>query len=283
MPLMLPAPPVPLMLMAPPPRLLLCAARDSSRSSDLEAEISKHGELGILNERLTFKASLSMGGTSALSAVSQEHEANLILYKFRSNDRLKYTLDILERGLLYCARIESLNDPMEGWCWLEANGHIAIKVFGRTISSSICHVSEAVLNGPKFPRICSLSASFDDIRMWSHYANGHAGIAIGIRMFNSPKLRAVSYGESPPMWRCADASDVLTWKTVEWDYEKEYRILHHEEFFCVRDLIVEILLGVRCSEEAKRAIISAAPKGVNVFTTQIDRHARKVVRAERIL
>ena len=100
------------------------------------------------------------------------------LYKFRSLDNLEFVLDILLNEQLYCSTYESLDDPLEGLFYTIIN----------PLGTSMKLLQYKCIDGlPTYNsdlRICSLSSSFRDIRMWSHYASGHTDVAIEIDFEN---------------------------------------------------------------------------------------------------
>ena len=111
------------------------------------------------------------------------------LYKYRSlAEYIEHTLDILLNERLHCAPYDELNDPFEGVFLSVAHipRNMAFSNDARTWirlwGASYCQITKII---GKYPipggtRVCSLSASLSDVRLWSHYADGHKGIAIEI-------------------------------------------------------------------------------------------------------
>ena len=93
------------------------------------------------------------------------------LYKYRAWHQLEYVLDIVHSERLHCASYKDLNDPFEG---------VFLQLLGRPRGLIRNLKRQATLDdfGIGNFRICSLSASMNDVRMWSNYANGHRGMAI---------------------------------------------------------------------------------------------------------
>ena len=115
------------------------------------------------------------------------------LYKFRSFDNIEFTLDIIMNERLYCAHHNDLNDPFEGlFSTIEWKGGGIVRSIVQPIVRPI--VSDLQGNYPQTvfktldelpslgndTRICSLSSSMADVRMWSLYASGHTGCVIEV-------------------------------------------------------------------------------------------------------
>lgn len=222
------------------------------------------------------------------------------LYKFRSlqeND-LDNTLDILANERLYCALHSTLNDPFEGLFevinWSGGVARSPVRPVSYSPSRSPCGGSSSrkLSTLSDIPglnddyRVCSLSAEFTDIRMWSHYASGHAGLAIEVDIEASPEVRQVRYLDSlntidSTVARIATAEDVLSCKTYHWGYEKEFRILQKEQFFDVKGRISSIILGVRFDRASYLGIIrERAPAGVPIHGTRLDHSQIRVLKSE---
>jgi len=87
--------------------------------------------------------------------------------------------------------------------------------------------------------VLSFSRSFDNLQMWAHYADSHAGFVIAFdenhAVFNEKAsqdddlrhLRQVAYSKNKPTLdlRNVNAIDVLLRKSIDWAYEEEARII----------------------------------------------------------
>jgi hypothetical protein len=89
------------------------------------------------------------------------------LYKYRSLDKWEFLEDIFQRSRLYAATFRLLNDPMEGLLY-EHDKDVSVKY------------RNAVRTATGRLNICSLSDSRDNTLLWSYYAGGHSGVAIGV-------------------------------------------------------------------------------------------------------
>ena len=135
--------------------------------------------------------------------------------------------------------------------------------------------------------VVSLSETSDDILMWSHYSNSHSGFCIGFnskRLFElaKGKLMAISYKDQYPHLSIFDhplerMRKLTTVKSAYWSYEKEYRLskTHYarQTLKIPSELIVEIILGCKMSQETKFELLKIAEKRfpeARVFEMQKD-------------
>lgn len=124
--------------------------------------------------------------------------------------------------------------------------------------------------------ILSLTEDPENILMWSHYAQKHEGYCIGFdtkrlmdslrvyanRSRNSFILLPVEYQEDYPRLVLDDSIErieilnrMLTIKSMQWEYEKEYRLIINGESNFELDIpsevITTVMLGARTSERMK--------------------------------
>ena len=187
---------------------------------------------------------------------------SLLLYKYRSLQELDLVLDILLNERLYCCPYRKLNDPFEG----------QFKSFFGSLQIGSGGMLHAGANFETFAdvayvdgvRVASLSATKSDVRMWSHYADGHKCIAIeidctGLKVFEvkyRPNLLAYhkgihTLGPTPQL--------ILTGKSLHWEYEKEYRFIQDEEYVTIAGRIRRVLLGIHVDPEVEALLEKAAP------------------------
>jgi DUF2971 family protein len=126
--------------------------------------------------------------------------------------------------------------------------------------------------------ILSLAAIRDQTVMWSHYADGHRGFCVG---FDSRKLLGFAdrlayrrlhllldevryYVELPKLnpYKMTDSQVFMTklfYKSHEWYYEKEYRVLCGERPDFALQLAPSILhsvtLGAKCQASDRQQVI----------------------------
>lgn len=98
-------------------------------------------------------------------------------------------------------------------------------------------MSQTLPGGMQSYRVCSFSATWEPILLWSHYADAHRGICIGFSADNDDfgSALAVEYSaEVPSIEFLSQVSDeslmrslILT-KADVWSYEEEFRLITHE-------------------------------------------------------
>ncbi|MUK51507.1 DUF2971 domain-containing protein [Aliivibrio fischeri] len=167
------------------------------------------------------------------------------LYKYRSFDDLRFLLDIFLNNRLYAAEYTQMNDPMEG--------HYLVKpeVINARTKALIKNEKDTV-------RIVSLSTDSDNQLMWSHYADGHNGLAIEVEIRDEfSELKKVNYQGLSELTHFAErdpletAKHILTHKHEFWSYENEFRVLiRHKKFVSV--VITKVIFGCQVSDDDKR-------------------------------
>jgi len=162
-----------------------------------------------------------------------------ILYKYRDLDNFKYFVDILLNNRLYAAKYKDLNDPMEGH-YYNINGRL-----NRDIRDKLLEEKGEF-------RLCSLSKIKDNQLMWSHYAKGHRGVAIGLRVNeNQFKVKPIQYDGLTSIcnedYNHQTAIDILSHKLEVWNYEEEVRVFVKDKNF-IDVCIEEVITGVNITE-----------------------------------
>lgn len=181
-----------------------------------------------------------------------------ILYKYRvlgssielQNER---TFEILETSEMYGSDYKGLNDPMEGYYKVNENQDRDI--------------IDKLKSDKKELRICSLSKSNKNPLLWGHYANGNKGIAIGVRtFFPKDNLIKLTYGKQIPLFSDLErlsASEILSYKTTPWKYEKEWRVISKNSKIKVE--IDHVILGMAISPEDKKKIMNIVSNKNNLI------------------
>jgi hypothetical protein len=153
------------------------------------------------------------------------------LYKLRPLSNLERVLDIVLHERLYCASFQDLNDPFEG-SFLGVFSLFpdeAWRAKGTSFQKMQCVAD--LTEFEKYGRVCSLSESFKDVRLWSHYAEGHTGIAIELdfskHTADASRVEYLKTLSSYPNHSLGLPSPekILLQKTVHWQHETEWRIL----------------------------------------------------------
>ena len=180
---------------------------------------------------------------------------NNILYKYKTIDNWKYILDIFIKKRLYAAKYTELNDPMEGQYFYKGNAEV------RELEKKLREEKQII-------GICSFSKNYNSTLMWSHYANSHRGIVLGVRIGEKACIiEEVKYVDSIAKiditnnWPRFKAQEILTYKLSAWNYENEYRVIGHMKK--VRVEIVELFLGCKIRTDDEEIIKSLAEKYLN--------------------
>jgi hypothetical protein len=180
---------------------------------------------------------------------------DVVLFKYRSMQNWKYLLDIFLRKRLYAATYRELNDPMEGRFFYH--------------NDKICkEFLRAIHNQRREWRICSLSRNHRNTLMWSYYADGHRGIAVGIRVKNPGgkdyTVKPVDYDMELHLDKAwvKDGPEqvtlhVLSQKQTGWRHEDEVRVFSRNTFVNVE--IEKVCFGVE-TKRKDRDLISALVK-----------------------
>ena len=164
-----------------------------------------------------------------------------LLFKYRSLDNWRFLLDIVVNNRLYAAPFKDLNDPMEGRYYY--GGDELTKAFRKLVRAR-----------KDDWRICSLTRDPHNTLMWSYYAGGHTGVALGLAVQNPSvyQIRKVFYdsqiGIGPNSGRMPPAKvalDILSQKQLSWEHEKEVRVFSPQPFVPIR--LREIKVGVKVS------------------------------------
>jgi hypothetical protein len=204
----------------------------------------------------------------------------MLLYKFRSLCRLDWVADILISQRLYCPRYFDLNDPFEGVCIVYKQSENP--THEKRGYYSVVDVDTAKDAEEDFThRLCSLSDSYSDIRLWSHYADGHKGIAIEIDFSGAEHLPVkVTYhsglNKHDEAKSFPNPGEMLTHKTFHWQHEGEYRILSEEEYYSINGRIRRVLLGPRCGNKEESIIKRLVQDDVCVERTQLNERTVQV-------
>lgn len=190
----------------------------------------------------------------------------MFLYKYRSLDDLWILLDIVINNQVWCANWGALNDPFEG----RFDAHFD--------DDFINNVTE---KRDKW-RICALSKNLDNCLLWSHYASGHKGIAIEIEIpEDHSNLEKINYSPFTPLFTEREQSQLdqkhlFTIKSLEWKYEKEYRILFQESFFKLPNSIRKIYLGALISDKHKKLLKIILPTEIEIVEMKLNLIQNKV-------
>lgn len=219
----------------------------------------------------------------------------LHLYKYRSlrtkKDR-EHTLRILTHNEIYFTKCKEFNDPFD------CNLHISVDGDFNTHKAKLRQhkpdLSEKKLNlqtlkdlQPENIRKCelkvnndirrinenigifSMSAKRDNLLMWSHYADYHRGICIefkttGGKLFGCDILN-IDYDDKYPKFNVYDDMDLervrkyTCTKSLDWEYEEEWRILYKRTgcqfFLSENEELSGVILGAHISRRNKELVL----------------------------
>lgn len=129
-------------------------------------------------------------------------------------------------------------------------------------------ISKGLQDGVDNCGILSLSATDRNILLWSHYAAGHTGLCLKFIATNYTEFfgtaQPVEYKDTYPEIDLLDHSPdqqiqaFLLTKATDWKYEEEWRIIDHDggsaDKVFPEDLLVEVILGARMSQEDKDVV-----------------------------
>lgn len=166
-----------------------------------------------------------------------------LLYKYRGIQSFKHLTDIFLNSRMYAAPYFDLNDPMEGHYLVGESGE-----FDQDMEKFLKGEKEKI-------RILSLSRRPDISLMWTHYAEGHKGVAIGVEIDrNLYSVRPIDYDGPMHIGRRnfhqESAIDILTKKLSPWKYEEEERVFVTGTQY-VNVSVKEVILGSRMSKQDK--------------------------------
>jgi hypothetical protein len=111
----------------------------------------------------------------------------------------------------------------------------------------------AVLGQRTSRNICSLSASKTKTLLWSYYADGHKGVAIGVRVVEGKRPRVethevnydsdihISEREAKSLNPNKLAVRILSQKQIDWGHGEEHRVFSSSNFVPVQ--VSELVLG----------------------------------------
>ena len=211
------------------------------------------------------------------------------LFKYRSLQNFEFVLDIILNGRLHCTEYQNLNDPFEGLFFStfyprRVKGMIPISIGKMKTLKSVNNLNSFLSR----TKICSLSSTLKEVRLWSHYADGHKGIAIEIDFPNElPSVHEVTYIDELREYGRTfltepTSEEILSFKTRHWKFEKEYRIIQEEEFFSIAGRISAIYAGIRTSDSHLALLRKLTPNEIPIFETEIDGREIEIIPKKQI-
>jgi hypothetical protein len=135
---------------------------------------------------------------------------------------------------------------------------------------------------PGGTRVCSLSASLSDVRLWSYYADGHRGIAIEIDFEGmESQIHKVEYVNqlkeiNNALSSGTETTEILRIKANHWAYEKEFRIISDEESISTQGRISGVYFGLRTPELLQTLLLRSIPKTIPVYSTKLNTNSIEI-------
>jgi hypothetical protein len=181
----------------------------------------------------------------------------MLLHKFRSlsEDEFSNTKSILTDSTIFFARYEKLNDPFEYSYQWTTHGNLKTKIdfwskleyYQNALASVDSDARESLVNeweesiapprghkiiGADHVGIFCASSIWNNLVLWSHYADHHRGACFVFESDDDEVLsdaKNVQYTKTPGQYNLYDGInrvDVLSRKFTDWSYERELRIFH---------------------------------------------------------
>lgn len=163
-----------------------------------------------------------------------------ILYKYRGIQSFRFFVDIILKNRLFASKYSELNDPMEGQYYYN-KGEL-----DKSILSKISSDKDNL-------KICSLSRKRDNELMWSHYSEGHRGVAIGLTVdpakydISPIQYTGIHYLQGGQIEQDTPR-EILSHKLNVWSYEEEERVFVTDKIY-VDVEIKEIITGRAMSNQ----------------------------------
>ncbi|MGS1107981.1 DUF2971 domain-containing protein [Achromobacter anxifer] len=189
-------------------------------------------------------------------------------YKYRPLNNLWHILDIVVNQRLYCAHWSTLNDPLEG------RYEIYLGNKSPKLASTMVSRIEQARDGF---RIASLSATPTSFLLWSHYADGHKGVAIEVDIpEDHPDLTKIIYSPfssvfSEKAQTQEDMRHLFNGKGEEWAYEEEYRVIIDREYFDLPSRPTTLLLGPMVPKNQVALLRKVLSEHIEIVETALDR------------
>ena len=200
----------------------------------------------------------------------------MILYKYRSLSNFEHVADIILNDRLYCPTYNELNDPFEGL-------FLQLWTLSFMVKNQTYAFPKKLEETLTKTRVCSLSSSISDVRLWSYYADGHKGIALEIDFTGiESHIHEVIYSANLQRFKNSTPHELLSHKTNHWEYEAEYRIIHDEKYFPINKRIKTIYLGHRISDTHRDLLKKMISNEIAIYSTQLNTRKIQVESEKRL-
>ena len=260
-----------------------------------------------------------------------------MLYKFTS---FEGALNILMGNKIYFAKLSQLNDPYEGMyggmifdlSTIEKREIFIENVKKKAIESGINwaidkNQEQAIMNNPeninKFPDImaneflenflgvCCLTDACQSLLMWAHYADSHTGCCLVFdfskyldqreeERFPFQHIKQITYQDSLPMHDMYRIWHYYAYKSCEWNYEHEWRVVMFEKnasqvysspflvkesngsgLYPLGDFLCGVILGNKMTPDDKETIMAVArQRGIFVQQASLELYKYRICLTE---
>lgn len=191
------------------------------------------------------------------------NDAPVEFFQYRSDD--KRNIDNLEEEIVWASAIRNVNDPFD----CDFNMSVLDELEMEFPKETIKPIRESTADLKDWLAISCFSERKDSILMWSHYANKHKGFCAcyNVRDILSAKnlLFPVWYREEKILPFCKGKvltsnpriKEIIIQKSLDWAYEKEWRIFKELDKKTDAGKVVEnlkpkkIIIGACADEETK--------------------------------
>jgi hypothetical protein len=234
-----------------------------------------------------------------IGGMDDDREVPDVLWKYR--EWKEHAKNMVVHSELYFSRLEQLNDPLDcHWCErlptdyrerFQFIKHLSAQTFPdddpyqrvvhmATLISQLRDLTKNTADGlirtvaTYNSGVLCLSEINNDFLMWSHYADHHKGICIGIRPHVLRKrFLSCRYGDDAPVidaWDYVKNSkglfvNAVRCKASHWSYEKEWRTADAPGAKRYPGCIDSVVLGVRISDEHKNEVLAAIAESQHII------------------
>jgi hypothetical protein len=113
--------------------------------------------------------------------------------------------------------------------------------------------------------------------MWSHYANGHKGVAVEVEIPEEHEdLTDVTYTPFSSVFvekpgPDEDLRHLFNGKGEEWAYEQEYRIITRDNYFVLPHRVKRLLIGPLIDSNHERILREIIPRDIAIVEMELNR------------
>ncbi len=251
-----------------------------------------------------------------------------MIYKYRKLSKNKNTQNLIINGELYFPSPKKLNDPFDSLISINVFelSDLEIDIYLKKIQNYLIvkwghpELINSILSSYKNDKyklqgliddynddvvnqkigVYSTSTNWDNLLMWSHYGDNHAGVVVSLNekmiLKNHPYLIAglVQYPEDnkppiilPSMKDEQAMYNRFFYKAKDWKYENEFRLINDlqppefsRKIYC-KDSIEEVTVGFNCPLiEFTKIMKYCKSNSIRFFQTKKVPHTFSIVRLE---